>query len=370
MDEIFARIDAGEPLTGEQGLLGSMLKAALERGLDAELTEHVGYERGDAEAALFDNSRNGVSAKTVSTEIGDVELAVPRDRNGTFTPMLIAKGARRLDGLDGLDGMIISLYAGGMTIRDGGHVRNKAAHIAVRSGPSDGTLPRRDPTRRRTAGTEQKEERRLIMVATGARAREPQSILLRAGLVQAARPSAPRLETLPSHAAADILDLYRVLGGTLAAPALAPGSWDLSFSNELLVEFDEYFHFNRYRALTLERPWAASLPWQHDYLEYSRRWERYSGTGGKRWSNDPAKRMFGGADPDGVFGKFGAPRWKQRALYDAMKDVAAATRCVRLARVSIYDEVDAIRLDDILDRKASAPAETVAALVGERVAQA
>ena len=183
LDEIFARIDAGEPLTGEQGLLGSMLKAALERGLDAELTEHVGYERGDAEAALFENSRNGVSAKTVSTEIGDVELAVPRDRNGTFTPMLVPKGARRLDGLDG---MIISLYAGGMTIRDiqhhlastigtelshetiskvteqiadevlawqtrplealypviyldaiivkirdGGHVRNKAAHIAV-----------------------------------------------------------------------------------------------------------------------------------------------------------------------------------------------------------------------------------------------
>lgn len=183
MDEIFAKIDAGEPLTGEQGLLGGMLKAALERGLDAELTEHVGYDRGDAEAPLYPNSRNGTSTKTVSTEIGDIELAVPRDRNGTFTPMLVPKGQRRLDGLDG---MIISLYAGGMTIRDiqhhlgstigtdlshetiskitdqvaeevlawqhrpleslypviyldaiivkireGGHVRNKAAHIAV-----------------------------------------------------------------------------------------------------------------------------------------------------------------------------------------------------------------------------------------------
>jgi putative transposase len=183
MDEIFAKIDAGEPLTGEQGLLGGMLKAALERGLDAELTEHVGYDRGDAEASLHPNSRNGTTPKTVSTEIGDIELAVPRDRNGSFTPMLVPKGQRRLDGLDG---MIISLYAGGMTIRDiqhhlaatigtelshetiskitdqvadevlawqhrpleslypviyldaiivkirdGGHVRNKAAHIAV-----------------------------------------------------------------------------------------------------------------------------------------------------------------------------------------------------------------------------------------------
>jgi hypothetical protein len=69
MDEIFAKIDAGEPLTGEHGLLGGMLKAALERGLDAELTEHVGYERGDAEAALHPNSRNGTSTKTVSTEM-------------------------------------------------------------------------------------------------------------------------------------------------------------------------------------------------------------------------------------------------------------------------------------------------------------
>ncbi|QPE03773.1 IS256 family transposase [Microbacterium schleiferi] len=183
MDEIFAKIDAGTPLTGDQGLLGGMLKAALERGLDAELTEHVGYERGDAEASLYPNSRNGTTPKTVSTEIGEIDLSVPRDRNGSFTPMLVPKGQRRLDGLDG---MIISLYAGGMTIRDiqhhlantigtelshetiskitdqvadevlawqtrplealypviyldaiivkirdGGHVRNKAAHIAV-----------------------------------------------------------------------------------------------------------------------------------------------------------------------------------------------------------------------------------------------
>lgn len=115
LDGIFAKIDAGEPLTGEGGLLGGMLKAALERGLETELTDHVGYERGAQDASLFPNSRNGTSTKTVATEVGDVELAVPRDRNGTFTPMLVPKGQRRLDGLDG---MIISLYAGGMTIRD------------------------------------------------------------------------------------------------------------------------------------------------------------------------------------------------------------------------------------------------------------
>jgi transposase-like protein len=65
--------------------------------------------------SLFPNSRNGSSSKTVSSEIGDVELAVPRDRNGSFTPQLVSKGSRRLGGLDE---MIISLYAGGMTLRD------------------------------------------------------------------------------------------------------------------------------------------------------------------------------------------------------------------------------------------------------------
>jgi transposase-like protein len=118
LDEIFARIDAGEPLTGHEGLLKGMLKASLERGLEAELSDHVGYDRGDPDASQFPNSRNGSFPKTVATEIGDVELAIPRDRQGTFTPMLVPTGVRRLDGLDA---MIISLYAGGMTVRDIGH---------------------------------------------------------------------------------------------------------------------------------------------------------------------------------------------------------------------------------------------------------
>src|SRR5215213_1816574 len=115
LDQIFEQIDAGEVLGGDEGLLKGMLKAALERGLEVELTDHVGYERGDPEASLFPNSRNGTTAKTVSSEVGEVELAIPRDRNGTFTPQLLPKGSRRLGGLDE---MIISLYAGGMTLRD------------------------------------------------------------------------------------------------------------------------------------------------------------------------------------------------------------------------------------------------------------
>ncbi len=115
LDGIFAQIDAGAALTGSDGLLSEMLKAVLERGLEVEMSDHLGYDRGDPDAAAYPNSRNGTSAKTVSTEVGDVILDVPRDRAGAFAPMLVPKGQRHLDGLDAV---IISLYAGGMTVRD------------------------------------------------------------------------------------------------------------------------------------------------------------------------------------------------------------------------------------------------------------
>lgn len=116
LDALFAKIDAGEvQLTGEGGLVPGLIKAALERGLQAELSDHLHYEKGDPEARFYPNSRNGTSAKTVASDVGEIELAIPRDRDGTFTPRLVPKGSRRLGGLDD---MIISLYAGGMTIRD------------------------------------------------------------------------------------------------------------------------------------------------------------------------------------------------------------------------------------------------------------
>src|SRR4051812_7623058 len=130
LDEIFARIDAGEPLTGHEGLLKGMLKASLERGLDAELSDYVGYDRGDPDAAGFPNSRNGTYPEPVASEGGDGELAVPRDRPGAFTPLLVPKGAPRVGGLDA---MIVSLYAGGMTVRDIGH--HLAATIGTELSP-------------------------------------------------------------------------------------------------------------------------------------------------------------------------------------------------------------------------------------------
>lgn len=119
LDGLFAQIDAGEiDLTGDGGFIPALIKHALERGLATELTDHLGYEKGAPDAAAFPNSRNGTTPKTVATQVGDVNLAVPRDRAGTFTPRLVPKGTRRLGGLDE---MIISLYAGGMTVRDISH---------------------------------------------------------------------------------------------------------------------------------------------------------------------------------------------------------------------------------------------------------
>src|SRR5215217_8346939 len=106
--------DMPEPRSARQ-TINDMLNAVLERGLAAELTEHLGYERGDPAGRGSPNSRNGHSGKTLATEVGDVSLAVPRDRAGSFEPRLVPKGARRAGGLDE---MIVSLYAGGMTVRD------------------------------------------------------------------------------------------------------------------------------------------------------------------------------------------------------------------------------------------------------------
>jgi putative transposase len=116
LDDLMNQVDAGElQLTGEGGFLPELVKRVLEAGLDVEMTGHVGYEKHDRAGWGSGNSRNGFTAKRLGTEVGDIELATPRDRNGTFEPRLVPKGQRRVGGLSD---MIVSLYAGGMTIRD------------------------------------------------------------------------------------------------------------------------------------------------------------------------------------------------------------------------------------------------------------
>lgn len=105
----------GVELTGDNGLLTAMVRQVLQTGLNVELAEHLGYEPYAPAGRGSGNNRNGSYPKTVTTEIGQVEVQMPRDRLGTFEPVTVPKHVRRLDGLTG---NIISLYAKGMTTGD------------------------------------------------------------------------------------------------------------------------------------------------------------------------------------------------------------------------------------------------------------
>ena len=100
----------GVSLTGPGGLLSQFTKNVLETALEAELTEHLGHERGGTPIA--ENMRNGTRVKTVLTEIGPVEIEVPRGRDGSFEPVIVPKRKRRLDGVDQI---VLSLTARGLT---------------------------------------------------------------------------------------------------------------------------------------------------------------------------------------------------------------------------------------------------------------
>ena len=111
----------GTALVGPGGLLTGLTKTVLETALEAELDEHLGYPRHAVEGNNTGNSRNGVRAKTVLTDVGPVEIEVPRDREGSFEPQIVKKRQRRLVGVDEL---VISPAAKGLTT---GEI---AAHLA------------------------------------------------------------------------------------------------------------------------------------------------------------------------------------------------------------------------------------------------
>lgn len=121
LDELLSGLSKPEDLLGDGGLFRQLKKALMERALGGELTHHLGYEKGDAAGRGSGNSRNGHSSKTVLTDEGEIDLSIPRDRAGTFEPLLVPKGVTRLEGFDD---KVISLYARGLTVREiQGHLR-------------------------------------------------------------------------------------------------------------------------------------------------------------------------------------------------------------------------------------------------------
>jgi putative transposase len=116
LDQLLAGVSSPDDLLGDGGVFRQLKKALMERALGAELTCHLGYEKGAAPSGRGrGNSRNGRTAKTVLTDEGQIALSIPRDRAGTFEPRLVPKGVTRLEGFDS---KIISLYARGLSVRE------------------------------------------------------------------------------------------------------------------------------------------------------------------------------------------------------------------------------------------------------------
>ena len=113
--------EEGVQLVGPGGLLSGLTKSVVETALEEELSDHLGYDKHDPAGRNGENSRNGYRTKTVLTEIGPVEIEVPRDRDGSFDPQIVRKRQRRLDGIDEI---VLSLTARGLTTGD------VAAHFA------------------------------------------------------------------------------------------------------------------------------------------------------------------------------------------------------------------------------------------------
>src|SRR5437016_10875779 len=115
IDQLLADYKKPEDIIGENGLLKELTKAILERALEAEMTDHLGYEKHDPAGHHRGNTRNGKSRKNLKGDFGELELETPRDRKATFDPKIVAKGQTRWTGFDD---KIISMYARGMSTRE------------------------------------------------------------------------------------------------------------------------------------------------------------------------------------------------------------------------------------------------------------
>jgi putative transposase len=115
IDKLLADYKKPEDIIGENGLLKQLTKALLERAMQAEMTDHLGYEKHDPAGNNSGNSRNGATTKTLKGDFGELPLETPRDRNGTYDPKIIGKGQTRFTGFDD---KIISMYARGMSTRE------------------------------------------------------------------------------------------------------------------------------------------------------------------------------------------------------------------------------------------------------------
>lgn len=115
LDKLLEGYHNPEDLTGPNGIIKQLTKRLIEKIMQQELTQHLGYSKHSKEGENSGNSRNGYSDKSIKTDRGEIEIQTPRDRQGDFEPKIIPKGSRQFKGFDDL---ILSLYTNGMTTRD------------------------------------------------------------------------------------------------------------------------------------------------------------------------------------------------------------------------------------------------------------
>lgn len=115
LDELLKQVSGPEDLFGKDGLIKELTARLVERALEGEMTHHLGYEKHNPAGRNSGNNRNGHGKKTLKDEVGQYQIKVPRDRNGTFEPQLVPKRQSRMPSFDE---KVISLYARGMTVRE------------------------------------------------------------------------------------------------------------------------------------------------------------------------------------------------------------------------------------------------------------
>ncbi len=136
IDELLKDYPTPQDILAEDGLLKQLTKAVIERCLETELDTHLGYPKQARAGTTTSNRRNGHSQKTLKGEQGQVELEVPRDRQGSFEPQLVKKGQTRLEGFDD---KILALSARGMTTRD---IQAQLQELVLGGGLADPDLER------------------------------------------------------------------------------------------------------------------------------------------------------------------------------------------------------------------------------------
>lgn len=197
------------------------------------------------------------------------------------------------------------------------------------------------------------------------------------GIVEHKKLAFPRLHDVARAGYEDLVySVYKSLGGVLLSAELNLRSWDLEFEG-IAVELDEHLHFNRYRALTLGATAYANLPAfpMDAYRRYCAEFEDdclRAGAYGRKWSSASCERQFGVGSAQKILEGAGAPRWKQRAFYDFVKDLSPLVLGVKLARIAIWDSIidggTRRTVRDLLSEPTITSAEALANLVRARAA--